>query len=116
MMQLQRTSTFIIGGNCLGAIIAEAIARTLKTLGRIVSLLIFMEYRDFRTYDGQVVLIFGRDSQFNSYKEENEPRALFNPRLPKSYTLDLIEGEHGQFFRGQNLASLSTVLTKLSNR
>ena len=32
MMQLQRTGTFIIGGNCLGAIIAEAIARTLKTL------------------------------------------------------------------------------------
>jgi hypothetical protein len=59
---LQPVGAFIIGGNCQGAIIAEAVARALRASGRTVELLLLMEHRDFKPYEGRVALIFGRDS------------------------------------------------------
>jgi hypothetical protein len=112
MMQLQPVGEFVIGGNCQGAIIAEAVARALAAVGRTVALLILMEHREFKLYDGSVALIFGRDSQFNPYNEVANPSVLFEPLLPQSYTIDLIDGGHGQFFSANNIVSLGKVLTK----
>lgn len=116
MMQLQPSGVFMIGGNCQGAIIAEATARALIDSGRLVALLILMEYSDFKPYDGKVSLIFGRESHLNPFKDDANPRTLFDQRLSRGYTIDLIDGAHGQFFSKNNLSSLSKVLTERLTR
>jgi acyl carrier protein len=113
MMQLQTTGAFIIGGNCQGAVIAEATARVLIASGRLVSLLILMEHSDLKPYNGQVAFIFGRDSRLNPYRDQADSVILFKQRLPKDYTVDFIDGAHGDFFSKKNLSSLSNVLTNL---
>jgi hypothetical protein len=42
----------------------------------------------------------------------SDPNVLFKQRLPQGYTLDLIDGGHGQFFSGRHIGSLGNVLTK----
>ena len=106
MMALQPEGPFIIGGNCQGGLIARAIALCIKRAGRSVSLLILMEESRFQDYDGPVALLFGSESILNPYKSHSDPEAIFNKSYPGGFTVDLIDGAHGQFFEEPNIESL----------
>ncbi|HBI21676.1 MAG TPA: hypothetical protein DDY37_03675 [Legionella sp.] len=112
MMHLQPSGAFCVGGNCQGAIIAQAIAQALMRAGRSVGLLILMEDNQARTYDGQVALLFGCESQFNPFKEGATPDVLFRKYYPKGYTVDLIPGAHGQFFNDHHVVHLADAIKK----
>jgi hypothetical protein len=110
MAAIQPSGSFVLGGNCQGGRIAEAIARRLRELGREVALLFLMEQRRFRPYDGRVALIFGRDSLFNPYTGGSDPSSVFRQAYPAGYTVDVISGAHGQFFGSPNVETLAAAI------
>jgi amino acid adenylation domain-containing protein len=110
MIVLQPDGPFLLGGNCQGGWIARAIALRLRELGRTVSLLVLMEQTSFPPYDGPVALIFGRDSEFNPYRQGADPDAVFRRAHPAGFTLDIIEGKHGKFFHSPNIETLAAAL------
>jgi amino acid adenylation domain-containing protein len=112
MVALQPDGSFLIGGNCQAGIIAHAIALRLRTLGRRVSLLILMEQDVFFPYTGSVMLIFGRDSTYYPYKPGSDPDAVFRNSYPEGYTVDIIEGTHGQFFESPNIETLAEAINR----
>jgi acyl carrier protein len=111
MIKIQPHGDFVIGGNCQGGLITQTVANQLKALGRNVSLLILMEQSTFYEYDGDVALIFGKNSFLNPYKDESEedPDAMF-ARSYRSYTVDFIDGAHGEFFSPPNVESLMQIV------
>ncbi|MCR1346361.1 amino acid adenylation domain-containing protein [Acidithiobacillus ferrooxidans] len=110
MIGLQPYGAFLLGGNCQAGIIAYAIAVRLRELGREVSLLFLMELCLFEPYDGQVALIFGRDSEFNPYTPGADPDAIFRTAYPAGYTVDIVSGGHGQFFETPNIETLAEAI------
>ncbi|MFT5046438.1 MAG: amino acid adenylation domain-containing protein [Porticoccaceae bacterium] len=137
MTKLQPEGAFIIGGNCQGGVIAQAIASRMHHLGRKVSSLLLMELNLFPTYPGPVELLFGRDSEFNPYKpganpdaifkdpnsvgrdsEFNpyrpgaDPDAIFHKSYPRGFTVNFIDGTHGTYFGEPNITSLAKVVKK----
>ena len=112
MIALQPEGSFLLGGNCQGGKIARTIAQQLRALGRKVSLLILMEQDSFEPWDGQVALIFGRASHFNPYRSNAEPEAAFHNAYPAGFTLDLIAGQHGEFFQSPNIETLAWALSR----
>jgi hypothetical protein len=112
MIALQPDGPLLLGGNCQGGRIAQAIAQRLRELGRAASLLILMERGSFPSYDGPVALIFGRDSRFNPYKPGADPDAVFRRTYPAGFTVDIVAGAHGDFFRSPNVETLASALER----
>jgi hypothetical protein len=111
---LQPAGDFVIGGNCQGAGIAYAVAAALRRRERQVALLILMEETLFPPYDGPVALLLGRDSHLSPYRRpdpEIAPAELFKARFPGGFTIDIIDGAHGEFFDDLNVASLAEAIT-----
>ena len=106
IVQVQPEGPLFIGGNCQGAIIAQAIASHLEDLNRSVALLLLMEARRFRLYPGPVALLFGRQSHFNPYRSRRNPETTFAACFPGGFAVSFIEGAHGHFFREENVESL----------
>jgi amino acid adenylation domain-containing protein len=113
MMQMQPLGEFILGGNCQGGIIAQAVAQQLELHGRQVSLLILMEQNEFKQHTGKTALIFGEDSQFNPFLHQTDPEQFFKTIYP-SFTLHLTSGAHGEFFNQKNIQSLASIIKKIS--
>lgn len=110
MAAVQPRGSFLVGGNCQGALIARAVALSLRRLGRSVALLFLMEESQFKEYDGRVALLFGRESHFNPYRTGADPEAVFRRSYPGGFTVDLIAGAHGRFFEAPNIESLAPAL------
>ena len=110
MVELQPDGPFQIGGNCQGGTIARATALTLRGMGRKVSRLILMELGSFWPYDEPVALIFGRDSHLNPYRRLPDPDAIFCEAYRDGFSIDLIDGSHGEFFSPRNIVSLGAVI------
>jgi len=110
MLELQPSGPFQLGGNCQGGIVAREIAFQLHDAGREVSILILMEQAHFHPYDGQVALLFGRDSNLNPYGYDPNPERVFAAAYPRGYTVDFIECRHGEFFRGANVTGLAGII------
>jgi hypothetical protein len=102
-----------MGGNCQGAVIAQAVAGHLQSLGRAVELLVLMECSEFRQYSGRVALLFGRDSELNPCRGGADPGARFRESYPAGHTVDLIDGAHGHFFEDANIRSLGRAVGRL---
>ncbi|WP_168027478.1 UDP-N-acetylmuramate--L-alanine ligase [Falsiroseomonas selenitidurans] len=112
VMALQPEGRIRIGGNCQGGTVARLVARRLQEQGRPIELLVLMELNTIRDVAARVALIFGRDSLFNPYREGTDPDAAFRRAYPAGYTVDLIEGTHGRFFKPPNLDGLVQVLRR----
>jgi len=112
MEELQPRGAFVLGGNCQGGVIASAVARRLRGRGREVALLVLMEQDDFSPYDGPVALIFGRDSEFNPYRRQADPDAVFHAAYPAGVTVDVIPGTHGRYFEDGRIEWLADVLRR----
>ncbi|MDP1578002.1 MAG: hypothetical protein Q8L76_14800, partial [Cypionkella sp.] len=57
-------------------------------------------------------LVFGEGSYLNPYALMENPNAVFQTAYPGGYHVEIITGQHGQYFRPQNIASLSAVVLK----
>ncbi len=100
----------IIGGNCQGAYIAWGMAQHLLSKGIKVSLLFLMEADIDERYDGNVSLIYGHNSQdHNPFLYRDSPELRWDVNY-KSYSIDILEADHGKFFRKKNVNALATVL------
>ena len=96
MIQMQPAGAFLLGGNCRGSILAHALAVRLRSLGRKVELLFLMELRNFLSYPGRVILIFGRDSLHNPCRGVSGPKTVLDAVYPAGHTVSLIDGAHGE--------------------
>lgn len=112
IMALQPEGAIRIGGNCQGGTVARLVALKLREQGRRIEILFQMELNTFRDFDGRVALIFGRDSPFNPYRSAGDPDAVFRRTYPGGFTVDLIDGAHGGFFREPNIEGFVRVLRR----
>ena len=102
----------IIGGNCQGAYIAWGMAQHLLSKGIKVSLLFLIEADIDERYDGNVSLIYGHNSQdHNPFLYRKSPELSWDANY-KSYSVDILEADHGKFFRKKNVNALARVLKK----
>jgi acyl carrier protein len=109
MVNILPVADFLVGGNCQGGRIAQAIAICLKGLGRPVKKLIMMEQSIFEVYNGTLALIFGESSKYNPYLEHTNPQEFLNDYYD-NFTIDLTSGGHGEFFSDVNITSLSNLI------
>ncbi len=114
--RLQPLGPILLGGNCQGGIIAREIALRLQADGRQVPLLILMEPTEHPTYGGPVALLFGRDSIYNPYRGGPQPEPIFRSAYPAGFSVDFIDGAHGQFFDPAHIESLARVVARLLRR
>ncbi len=111
MVLIQPDGAFPIGGNCQAARIARAMAVELRRMGRSVSHLMLMEPYDFTPYDEPVALFIGRDSHaINPYGRLPDPEAEFRAAYPGGFTVTMIDGGHGEFFKPRQIPSLGRAI------
>ena len=105
--RLDPKGPYRIGGNCQSARIAFEIAHALLNVGSEVDLLLLMEQVIPRPYPGQVALLFGaRSTRHNPYFSHHMPDLIWRKNYG-SYTIDIIDGDHGQFFDPGNVGALA---------
>ena len=104
----------ILGGNCQGGMIAREVARELRHRGRSVSVTILMEQGQFKPMPGNVLLLFGVRSYLNPYVLLEAPEKLFRQAYPDGFSVVMLPGGHGEYFRPQNVEFLAaTIATQL---
>jgi hypothetical protein len=84
----------------------------LQQMGREVAILFLMEQSSFEPYQGDVALIFGKDSLMNPYLDGADPEPTFRQAYPMGHTVDIISGTHGHFFDSPNVENLAQVITE----
>lgn len=106
---------YVLGGDCAGAEVAFAMAWELERMGREVELLIIMERVIDAPYPGDVLLLYGRESQmFNPYLNGSPSDEVFE-RNYGSYRVDTVGGDHGRAFLDPYVEELSTTLRRFVN-
>jgi len=110
IIQLQPSGPILIGGNCQGGILSQEIASYLLELGREVAMLFLMEVSSFQVYPQPVILLYGRESEYNPYRSVGEPNQVFQRYYPAGFSVSFINGMHGQFFSEKNISSLAQTI------
>jgi acyl carrier protein len=107
ILSVQTEGDYYIGGNCQAARIAQTMAIILQNQGRKVKLLCLLEDRFSQFYRGAITLLYGRDSIYNPYKHSLTPEIGWRKLYPEGFFIDLISGQHGQFFQEPNIQNLA---------
>lgn len=103
----------ILGGNCQGGIIALALAKLLKQIGKKPVFLVLMEWNfSFGLYNGAVLLLYGKQSYTAKVYTEPETAKIDWKNDFPIHKVKSISGSHGQFFQKKNISSLANVLLK----
>lgn len=100
-----------VGGNCQGGTIMLRVAKELIRRGQAVDTILLMEQGRFPVHHGPVVLMFGEGSYLNPYALIENPDAVFRAAYPLGYHVEIITGQHGQYFDPHNIASLASAVT-----
>lgn len=103
---------YVLGGNCAGAEVAFAVAWELERRGFEVELLIVMERVIDAPYSGDVLMLYGRDSQDGNPYLTGAPSDEVFERNYGSYRVDTISGRHGRFFVTPNAEILAETLRR----
>jgi hypothetical protein len=73
-----------------------------------------MEQSMVRPFDGQVAVLFGRNSHLNPFNQPDaDPHATFRAAYRNGYTVRLIDGARGQFFDSPNIETFAATLAAL---
>ena len=85
----------ILGGNCQGAILALALARRLKQIGRTPALLALLEWSySYGTYTEPTLLIYGEESSVaDIYRRPETSKINWREDFPRNVVAS-IPGEH----------------------
>ncbi len=112
IMEVDPIGPYLLGGNCQGGLIAFQTALELWRRGRRVELLLLLETMIDEPYPGRVALIYGRESQEeNPYNAGPAPDPIFE-RNYRSYSVDIIPGNHGKFFRSPIVEGFTAALRR----
>lgn len=101
-----------LGGNCQGGMIMLRVVQELIHRGQTIGAVILMEQGRFPVHHGPVALVFGEGSYLNPYALLENPDVVFKTAYPGGYHVEIITGQHGQYFQPQNIASLASVVAK----
>jgi acyl-CoA synthetase (AMP-forming)/AMP-acid ligase II len=112
--RLRPAGPLFVGGNCQGAQISRSLAQALRRRGRAVPLVILMEETLFRPYDRPVALLFGERSRLNPYVAGFDYTKVLGRSYPAGFSVDLIPGAHGEYFRRENVTGLARQVAALS--
>ncbi len=112
----QPEGPIMLGGNCQGAVIAHGVAAALRRRGRRTGPLILMEESDFRPHDGPVVLLYGRDSHLNPFRNGADPSQTLRDAYPAGFSVSFIPGRHGLFFTPENVPGLAAAIEAVMSR
>lgn len=91
-------SRIILAGVCQGGTIAFALARKLVSVGRPVDLLVLFEQSRLPDYDGRLAFIYSQASFLSPTKRFDDGEAQLARAYGGRYSLDLIDGNHGDLF------------------
>ena len=88
MLALQVGPTLVLGGTCQGGILALAMARRLKQIGRAPALLALLEWSySYGSYDEPTLLIYGEESYTAQIYQRPEKSRLNGGRIfPKAWS------------------------------
>jgi len=112
VMRAAPRGPLLLGGNCQAAVIAFHVARHAQAAGREVALLILHEKVVPEPYGGRIALSFGRESTRNPYISSSDPHADLKPFYAGPFTIDLVAGAHGEFFREPNIFDLAAMIRR----
>jgi|GEM_PF-610488 len=108
ILEVDPVGPYLIGGNCQAGKIAFTIAKKLQEAGKTVTLLCILDKSYFpQYYTGKVAFFFGRESLLNPYKYCNIPEIGWRKYYPGGFSLDVVSGQHGQFFNEPNIQVLT---------
>lgn len=112
IQEINSQDPIIIGGTCQGGIIAWEIVKHLKKSNRFIPLLCLLDVNINKPYDGSIALFYAQESQkYNPFLFKENSKIEWGKNY-KHYSLDLVKGEHGQFYKKENVADLSSKLKK----
>jgi hypothetical protein len=104
----------VIGGNCQAAPIAEAIAHRLTYSAQEQALLIVLEHNPFYGYPGNILMLFGEQSeQFNPFVRGEDPVPGWN-KLHHRPSWGFINAGHGKYFVEPGVDTLTNFITRAS--
>lgn len=112
VMRAAPDGPLFLGGNCQAAVIAFQVARHAQAAGREVALLILHEKVVPEPYVGRIALSFGRESTRNPYRSSHDPHADLSPYYAGPFSIDLVSGAHGEFFREPNILDLVAMIRR----
>ena len=95
---------YLLGGNCQGGTIAQAIAQQLQNREQPVSLLCHLDVYRQKPYNGRITLIFGRDSTHNPYQNDRFTDAIWRSLYPLGFSLAILPCDHCHYFDDGNIA------------
>ena len=104
----------VIGANCQAAPIAEAIAHRLIYSYQEQALLIVVDHNPFYGYPGNILMLFGEQSeQFNPFVRGEDPVPGWT-MLHHRPSWGFINARHGEFFVEPGVDTLANYITKAS--
>jgi acyl carrier protein len=112
ILAVQPKGPFLVGGNCQAAQIAFQIAGQLTDLGHEITLLCLQEKFIPQHYSGRVALLFGSESKFNPYLWFRRPEFGWKKFYTGEFSVNIVSGAHGQFFREPNIQVLVDALRR----
>lgn len=101
----------LIGGVCQGGTVAFALARKLQQRRR-PELLILIEQSKLPAYNWPLAFFYSRESFLNPAKRFEDGEGGFRSAYGDHYSLDLIDGEHGNFHREPQVNQLVDCLRR----
>jgi thioesterase domain-containing protein len=101
----------LLGGNCQGAIVALALAKTMKRIQKAPALLVLMEWSfSYGPYSDPTLLIHGSESHTAEiYSSDSKSTIDWKGDFP-NHTVASTPGGHGRFFEEPNVEPLARLL------
>lgn len=104
---IQAAGPYLLGGNCQAGTIAWEMARQLRKKNESVALLCLLDKFIPEPYPGRLASFFGRESPFNPYHSFHDPIKGWRKLYTGGFSLDLIPGNHGQYFQSPSIRSFA---------
>jgi acyl carrier protein len=112
ILSIQPEGPFLIGGNCQAASIAFQIALQLMDKEHSMTLLCLQEKFIPEHYPGRIAFFFSDESDHNPYLNVREAEQGWRKYYTGEYTLNLISGRHGKFFKEPHIQRLTEEIQK----
>jgi amino acid adenylation domain-containing protein len=117
ILKVQPEGSYRLGGNCQSGRIIFEMARQLQQQGKTVAILCLLEVFIPKLYFGEVALFFGRESdRFNPYKTFAEPELGYRKFYRGGFSINIVSGDHGQYFNEPNIQVLAEKLRETLDR
>jgi acyl-CoA synthetase (AMP-forming)/AMP-acid ligase II/acyl carrier protein len=113
ILALPVSGPVVLGGNCQGAIIALALARKLRQIGKTPRSLILMEWSySFGRFEEPTLFLHGEKSHTAGIFSNPQTRGPdWRSDFPR-HEVGIVHGGHGEFFQEKNIGSLAEALQR----